>query len=151
PAAPSILKLKRQADALLTAQINDNAARKDRFCQEADAAIQEKNLRAAALALEQALQYGADADRAKQLENIRAALARYDENRQRAAELRRDPGTLEDALAALQEAAQAWDTLQVRMEIDQCQLALQKRRDRISVADFEVRGDVGIPDAGREI
>src|SRR5262249_5496866 len=74
-----------------------------------------------------------------------------DDNRRRAAELRRDPGTLEDALAALQEAAKAWDTLDVRMEIDQCTLALQKLRDRISVADFEVRGDVGIPAAGRTV
>src|SRR5207237_5586011 len=58
---------------------------------------------------------------------------------------------LEEALASLQEAARAWDTLQVRQEIEDCTLALEKRRDRLSVADFEVRGDVGIPLAGRTL
>src|SRR5262249_48705137 len=62
-----------------------------------------------------------------------------------------DPAGLEDALAALQEAQKAWDTLQVRQDIDDCTLALQKRRDRLSVADFEVRGDVGFADAGRTV
>src|SRR5262249_58911193 len=68
-----------------------------------------------------------------------------------AAELRRNPEQLDDALAALREAAAAWDTLQVRQEIDECTLALQRRRDRISVADFEVRGEIGIPFAGRTL
>src|SRR5207237_3888549 len=58
---------------------------------------------------------------------------------------------LEEALASLQEAARAWDTLQVRQEIEDCTLALEKRRDRLSVADFEVRGDVGLPAAGRTL
>src|SRR5262249_3804212 len=51
----------------------------------------------------------------------------------------------------LQEAEKAWDTPQVRQDIDECTLALQKRRDRVSVADFEVRGEVGIPLAGRTL
>src|SRR5947209_3489200 len=80
-----------------------------------------------------------------------ATLSRYEENRRRAGELRRDPAQLEDALAAYQEAARAWDTLEVRQDIDACTLALQKRRERISVADFEVRGDVGIPAAGHVV
>jgi hypothetical protein len=143
--------LKRQADALLVVQIDDQAARRTRFRAEADAALKEKNLRAAAIALEQTLQYGEDADASRQLDEVRAALSRYDDNRQRAAELRKDPASLEDALALLQEAAKAWDTLQVRAEIDEYTLALQKRRDRLSVADFEVRGEVGIPEAGRTI
>ncbi|HEV3448500.1 MAG TPA: tetratricopeptide repeat protein, partial [Gemmataceae bacterium] len=75
----------------------------------------------------------------------------YDDNRRRAAELRRDPAHLEEALAALQEAAKAWDTLQVREEMELYALALSKRRSTISVADFEVRGDLGVADAGRSI
>src|SRR5262249_3131802 len=51
----------------------------------------------------------------------------------------------------LRQAASAWDTPQIRQEIDECTLALQSRRDRISVADFEVRGDVGLPQAGRTL
>src|SRR2546430_2754590 len=46
------------------------------------------------------------------------------------------------SLAALRDARDAWDTPQVRAEMDECQLWLEKRRDRVSVADFEVRGDV---------
>src|SRR5262249_16696488 len=68
-----------------------------------------------------------------------------------AADLRRDPAQLEEALAVLQEAAKAWDTLQIRQDIDEYNLALQKRRDNVSVADFEVRGDVGLPEAGKTI
>src|SRR5262249_16453731 len=143
--------LKRQADALLVVDINDNATRRARFRAEGDVALKEKNLRAAAIALEQTLQCGDEADLRRQLDEVRAGLARYDDNRQRAAELRKDPATLEDALALLQEAAKAWDTLQVRAEIDEYTLALQKRRDRLSVADFEVAGEVGIPEAGRTV
>src|SRR5262249_58502046 len=94
---------------------------------------------------------GDDAAGPRQYEAPRASLAGYDENRQRAAELRRDAANLEDALAALQEAAGAWDTLEVRREIDEYTLALQKRRDTLSVADFEVRGDIGLPAAGKTI
>src|SRR5262249_33311093 len=67
------------------------------------------------------------------------------------AELRRDPNNLEDALAALKEAATAWDTLQIRQDIDEYTLALQKRRDRVSVAEFELRGDIGLADAGKTV
>src|SRR5262249_22540738 len=122
--AVQLTKLKRQADVLVAVQLNDNTARASRFRAEGEAALRDKNLRAAAIAFEQPLQYAKDADLARQLDDIRAALGTYDDNRRRAAELRRDPGTLEDALAALQEAAKAWDTLDVRMEIDQCTLAL---------------------------
>jgi colicin import membrane protein len=150
-AAEQLAKLKRQVDALTAAQIDDVAARRQRFRQEGEAALAEKNLRAAVIAFEQALQNGEDPALRQRLDETRATLTRYDDNCRRAAELRRDPTNLEDALAALQEAAQAWDTVQVRQEIDACTLALQKRRDRISVADFEVRGDVGIPFAGRTL
>src|SRR5262249_46408184 len=54
-------------------------------------------------------------------------------------------------IAALKDAAAAWDTLQVRQDLDDCTLLMQKRRERISVADFEVRGESGVPMAGRAV
>jgi tetratricopeptide (TPR) repeat protein len=149
--AERLARLKRQADAMVVAQVEDQTARRARFRAEAEAALREKNLRAAAIAFEQALQFGDDPTLRQQHNETRRALTRYDENRARAAELRRDPYQLEDAIALYQEAAKAWDTLQVRQDIDECQLALSRRRDRISVADFEIRGDLGIPAAGRTI
>ena len=56
------MKLKLQADALTSTQLADSAARQQRFRDDAAAAQKEKNLRAAALALEQPLQYGDDAN-----------------------------------------------------------------------------------------
>jgi hypothetical protein len=150
-AADQLAQLKRQADALTAAQVNDNLARFQRFRQDGEAALAERNLRAAAIAFDQALSCGEDAEVRRKLTDINTALKQYDDNRARAMELRRDPANLEDAIAALQSAGQAWDTLQVRQEIDLYTLALQKRRDRISVADFEVRGEIGIPGAGRTI
>ncbi len=147
--AEALARLKREADALAAAGIEDAAARRTRFVREGDDALRDKNLRAAVIAYEQALQAGDDPALRARLDDVRASVSRYDEQRQRARELRRDPVNLEQALAALQEAAKAWDTPEVRLDIDECTLALQKRRDRLSVADFEVRGDVGIPDAGR--
>jgi tetratricopeptide (TPR) repeat protein len=149
--APELANLKQQADALIAAPMADNAARRALFEKEADTAFKDNNLRGAAIAYEQALQLGGDAALRKKCDDIRDALARYDDNRRRAADLRRDPANLEDALAALQEAVRAWDTPQVRMEIDECSLALQRRRDRLSVADFEVRGDVGAALAGKTL
>jgi tetratricopeptide (TPR) repeat protein len=149
--ADQLAQLKRQADALTAVDVPDYRARQERFRREGEAALAEKNLRAAALAFDQALQCGEDAGLRRQLEELQAALGRYDDNRRRAAELRRDPAHLEEALAALQEAAKAWDTLQVREEMELYALALSKRRSTISVADFEVRGDLGIAYAGRSI
>jgi len=149
--ADQLAQLKRQADALTAVDVTDNRARQERFRREGEAALAEKNLRAAALAFDQALQCGEDAGLRRQLEELQAALGRYDDNRRRAAELRRDPAHLEDALAALQEAAKAWDTVQVREEMELYALALSKRRSTISVADFEVRGDLGIAYPGRTI
>jgi tetratricopeptide (TPR) repeat protein len=150
-AAAPLAQLKREADALSAAALDDAAARRARFAREGDDALRDRNLRAAVIAYEQALQAGDDPTLRARLDDTRASVARYDEARRRAQDLRRDPANLELALAALQEAAKAWDTPQVHEEIDDCTLALQKRRDRISVADFEVRGDVGIPTAGRTI
>jgi tetratricopeptide (TPR) repeat protein len=150
-AADPLTRLKLQADALAAADKKDDGDRGKRFRDEGQAALGEKNLRAAALAFEQALQYGEDADLRKQLDDLHATLTKYDDNRLQAAELRKDPARLEEAVALLKEAAKAWDTLQVRQEIDDYTLALQKRRDRVAVADFEVRGEVGMAAAGRAI
>jgi tetratricopeptide (TPR) repeat protein len=149
--ADRLARLKREADAIASTQSTDNSAQLAHYRQEGDAALAEKNLRAAAIAFEQAMQYGADDAVRRQVDDLHTALARYDDGRRRAHELRRDPANLEDAIAALRGAAAAWDTLQVREEIDSYTLALQKRRDRIGVADFEVRGDVGIPAPGRTV
>ncbi len=145
-----LVKLKQQADALQSAQ-EDAAARFARFRKEGEAALREKNLRAAALALEQAVAAREDRAVRQQLDEVRRSLDQYDALRKQASALRRDPQRLEEAVAALQEAAKHWDTLHVRQEIDECTLALQKRRDRVSAADFEVRGDVGLPAAGRAV
>jgi len=147
-AAESIGVLKRQADALVTATL-DRQARTARFRADAEAAARDNNLRAALLAYEQALTDGTDEALGRQADAIRTRLTKYDDARRRASELRRDATHIEDALAAYREAAQAWDTLQVRQEIDDCTLALQSRRDRLAVADFETRGEVGLPHAGK--
>lgn len=151
-ASAQFVKLRLQADALQNAAVKeDAAARAQRYRDEGDAALREQNLRAAALAFEQALLAREDARLQDQLNDLRGRLQNYDGLRRRAAELRRDPQHLEEALAALNDAAKAWDTLQVRQEIDECNLALQKRRDNVSVADFDVRGHLGFADAGRTI
>jgi hypothetical protein len=143
-AAETLANLKRQADAILAVQLNDGPARKQRFRLEAEAALRDQNLRTARLALEQALQQGEDADLRRQLDDVRTTLTRYDDHRRRATELRRDPYQLEEAVAALEEAARAWDTLEVRQDLDEYRLALQKRRDRISVADFDRGAAAGV-------
>jgi tetratricopeptide (TPR) repeat protein len=149
--AEELAGLKRQADTLTAVALSGDPERRDRFGREAKAALVDNNLRAASLALEQALLAGADPELKRQSDEVNDRLARYDEARRRAAELRREPARLEEAITSLQDARQAWDTVQVRQEIDECTLALQRRRDRIGVADFELRGDVGLPAAGRTI
>src|SRR5262249_21311053 len=141
------LQLQAQALASLTQQ-EDALARYQRFRQQGDAALAEKNLRAAALAYDAALAARPDPALEKQLASLRADLDKYDGLRKRAAELRREPSELDEALDALKEASKIWDNLQIRQEMDECALALQKRRDTVSVADFEVHGDVGFADAG---
>src|SRR5262249_41241888 len=64
---------------------------------------------------------------------------------------RRNPNDVDDALELYREAALAWNTPEVRNDIDDCALALQKRRDTLSVADFEALGDLGIVGTGQII
>src|SRR5262249_42567556 len=89
--APELVKVKLQADALAVAQLNDNAARHKAFRDQGEAALQVGNLRAASLAFEQALQFADDAPLRQRYDEIRGKLAKYDDDRQRAAELRKDP------------------------------------------------------------
>lgn len=147
--AEPLLRLKRQTDALLAAQARDAATRRDKLRQDAETALRESNYRAALLSLDQLLTIGDDAAMRQKRDDIQTRLARYDAARERGLNLQRDPQQLEVALAQFQEAAQAWDTPQVRQDINRCQLALQSRRERLSVADFELRGDFGVPLLGR--
>ncbi len=150
PEAKEIISLRVQSEAIqAVAKPEENDARFQRFKEEGAAALREKNLRAAALAYELALQAKKDDDTQRTLEELTGSLEKYDALRRKAAELRRDPQQLEDAIDSLREAAKTWDTLQVRQEIDECMLALQRRRDNVSVVDFETRGDLGVADAGR--
>lgn len=142
-----LMVLKRQADAMWASQA-DQQQRKQRLQAEIEQARKEDNLRALLLAYEQWLTLEDDAETRRKSAELRQSLTTYDDLRQRAAELRKDPQQWEQALALLQEAAKAWNTPLVRDEIADCQLAIQSRRDRLSVADFEVRGDVGFPMAG---
>lgn len=149
--ADELIKLRLQAEALKNAGAKDKEdpeARYQRFRKEGEAAMEEKNLRAAALAYEQALQARDDAGLQTKYDDIRGKLDTYDMLRKKAAELRRDPTQLEEALEALKTAFAAWETLQVRNEMDELQLALQNRRETVSVVNFEVRNDVGLPNAG---
>jgi tetratricopeptide (TPR) repeat protein len=148
-AADALLKIKREADALFAAQA-DAGARRQNLRDEVKTDLAANNLRAAAAALEQA-QDSNDPDATKQLAEIHERLTRYDDARRRAEELRHDPATFDDAVAALQEAQKAWDTPDVQRQIADYQLASQNRRDRLGVADFEVRGDVGAAGAGRTL
>src|SRR6266851_3024557 len=88
--AEQLAKLKRQAEALTSVGTDDKAARKKALIAEGDGAVKDKNLRAAAIAYEQALQLGDDDSLKKQCDDLRGALARYGDNRVKAAELRRD-------------------------------------------------------------
>lgn len=150
-AASDLSQLKRQADALIAVQ-QEGKASKQKFINEAEAARQAKNYRAALLAFDQAVAIGADvADYRDYYDKLRERLTQYDQQRTRATELRRDAAKLEEAVAALEEARKNWDTPQIAQELEETKLALQNRRDRVAVADFEVVGDVGIPLAGRAL
>ncbi len=144
PWAGKIAALKRQADTLLAVKSAEAGPQIARYRQEAESALKENNLRAAQLAFEQLLALQPDGATQKQADEVAVRLAKYDAARERAQELRKDPNTMEEAVAAYQEAAQAWNTLQIGEELADAQLALQKRRDRLAVASFEVQGDAGL-------
>jgi tetratricopeptide (TPR) repeat protein len=148
-AAPELVRIKQQADALVLATATDKDNQCRRLQSDAQAAVRDNNLRAAALCLEQAAQLREDPTLRQQLAQVNGRLSRYEECRQRAQTLRRDSSRLEDALAALREAAEAWDTLQVRQEIDDYTLALQRRRERLGVVEFTTENDLGLPGVGR--
>ena len=148
PSAERLMQQVRQANSLLAAQSDDKTARRARLQSDFDSAQKDRNLRAAALCLEQLLQEGGDAELQQKLDDIRGTLTKYDALRADAAELRRHPNRLDEALTKLQEAAKLWDTPAVQQDIADMTDLVQQRRDRVAVAEFEVRGDVGIPQAG---
>jgi hypothetical protein len=148
--ADTLTTLKRQADALLVVQAG--AAGKQKLMEEAEAARKANNLRGAVVAYEQAAAAGTDPGPLKDTyEGLRNKLATYDDNRAKAAELRKDPYMLEQAVMVLKTAAESWDTPDVQQQISECQVAIQNRRDRVAIADFEVIEDIGIPRAGHAI
>src|SRR5262249_44730724 len=132
----------------VSAQATDKNEQFQRFRNDYVAARKVNNLRAAALALEQALQFADDADLRKVLDDLHSTLREYHELRGKAADFRKDPTQLDEAISNLKRAAKLWDTTEVEREIDECNLAIQNRRDRLSVASFEIHGDIGIPQAG---
>ena len=146
-----LTRLQTQAEAEVTAEAGNPAVRRATLKASAEAALAEGNLRAALVAMEQAQAIAADEAMAAQLDGLRAKLADYDDNRRRALEARRDAARMEESLTRLKAAKAVWDTLQIRQEIDEAVLVLERRRDRLSVADFEVRGDVGLPAAGKAV
>jgi hypothetical protein len=150
-AAADLVRIQQEAQALATAGAQDKADQCRRLQNDSQAALRDNNLRASAICLEQALLLRDDPALRQQLSDIHGRLTRYDECRQRAQVLRRDPARLEDALAALRDAAAAWDTLEIRQEIDDYNLALQNRRNRLSVAAFEGDRDVGVPGLGQAL
>lgn len=150
-AAEVLSNLKRQADALLSADLEDKV-RKSRFIEEAEAARKANNVRNAVLSYEQAIANGADVSLIKDtFEPLKTQLQQYDENRAQAAVLRKDPYKLEDAISVLKVAQQNWDTPVVRQEIAEAEIAINNRKDRVAVADFEVINDIGIQRAGHAI
>jgi tetratricopeptide (TPR) repeat protein len=152
PHGARLLQLQAQADALAASGANEDAkARFGRLRDQGQVALRDKNLRAAVAAFQQALQASDDAGLRDQLKEVQDRIERYDSLRRRAAELRRDPNEIDDALVLYRDAAIAWDTPEVRRDIDDCATALQKRRDTLSVADFEILGDLGIPAAGQVV
>ena len=149
--AGKLLKLKQQADALLATSISDQTARRSRFVSEAEAAMRENNLRSALSSYEQALAAGEEPTLKQKAAELRTRLTKYDTCLARATDLRREPLQWDEALTEYQTALAAWETPQVRQHIADMQLALQKRRPRLGVADFETRGDVGVPLFGKTI
>jgi len=140
--------LKRQADALLAAKEADLDLQITRFRGEAETALKDNNLRAALLASEQLQSVHPDAAARQRTDELEKRLTRYDAARERARRLRQDNESLEEAVAACQEAIEAWDTLQARQELADTQLALEKRRERLAIATFELQGDASLAALG---
>jgi TolB-like protein len=58
---------------------------------------------------------------------------------------------MEEAIGVLRVAQKNWDTTVVRQEIAEAELAINNRKPRVAVADFEVINDIGVPRAGHAI
>ncbi|WP_020468537.1 tetratricopeptide repeat protein [Zavarzinella formosa] len=150
-AAETLSNLKRQADALVSAELEDKE-KKSKYLEEAEAARKANNIRSAVLAYDQAAANGANlADYRDIYDPLKTKLQKYDENRNEAAQIRKDPYRLEEAITVLKVAQQNWDTPVVRQEIAESELAINNRKPRVAVADFEVINDIGVPRAGHAI
>lgn len=149
--AETLTGLKRQADALAGAGL-EGKARQQKFLDDAEAARKANNIRSAVLSYEQAVAQGGDpGDLKDTYESLRIKLAKYDDSRAKATEYRKDPLQLELAHTTLKVAADNWDTQQVRQEISEVEVALNNRRDRVAITDFEETADIGVPRAGHVI
>lgn len=149
--ADELAKLQTQAEVEVTAATGNAAARSAALRSDAVAAVKDGNLRAAVIAYEQAQVLAPDDGAARALDDLRDRLRVYDDKRAQAVAARRDAVRLDEARAHLESARKVWDTPQVRQELDEVTLVIERRRDRVSVADFEVRGDVGLPAAGQTV
>src|SRR5262245_48338560 len=140
-AAPPLVVLRRAA-AALGATPTEQPAQLARLQKEVQDAAAANNLRGAVLILERTATELNNSSVKHAYDQLQDRLGRYDRAMARAASERLDPQRINDALESLREAAKAWDTREVRRMIDECLLAIRSRRERIVLADFDVRGDV---------
>jgi hypothetical protein len=164
--ADRLVGIKRRADALIAVGLgisgtgskptaagaglaaSEREAFVNRFRREFEDAEQEHNRRLALLALEQVARYAGD-DRSKsEYTEFCRKMDQYDLAHARADRLRKDPNRGEEALEALEEASRIWNSASLLDEINDLRFQLLIQRDRVGVADFQVRGEVGIPRAG---
>ena len=150
-AAETISNLRRQADALVSADLEEKE-KKSKYIAEAEAARKSDNIRLAVLSYDQAAANGANvADYRDTYEPLKSRLQKYDESRAEASRIRKDPYQMEEAIGVLRVAQKNWDTTVVRQEIAEAELAINNRKPRVAVADFEVINDIGVPRAGHAI
>lgn len=149
--ADALTRLAQQAEAEVTAASLNLPARALKLKTDANTALEENNLRAASIALEQVQSIAPVDELGKKLDELRDKLRIYDEARAKASELRREPGRILEAVEHLERAAQVWSTLQIRQQIDEFRSIAERQRDRLSVAPFEIHADLGFAAAGQTI
>ena len=147
--ADVIIRLKRQADALVAVSL-DGPARVARFRQEADEATRADSLRAAAVAYEQCAAAG-DAAASSRLTPVRANLDRYDDARRQAAEFAVHSANSASRSPPLKMQSPHGTRPRSDKKLTNARSRLLLRRERLSVAEFDTRGDVGAPRFGQTI
>lgn len=151
PSGPHIAELKQSIDADLARQAKDRKALAEQNYQKAQECYQRGDLRNAYLLLGEAVKQSDDAKIAGLYEDAKGRVVLYDESLRAAEVHMKTPESYEDAIAALEQAQGAWDTQEVRDRLDAARRALKARLPRIAVVDFDVKGDLGLPDAGRAV